>query len=136
MSESDSISHVEFNPSIFESSFVLQSTPDSNLLRAANVELNATVKRKELSTPHQRYMTRLIEAFERLTTNRQLLKEKLETQDKVLAARTERKSGKRFVLGIASKSEMYQKIKVIEDAVAAKKKRKISDRDRDRFRKI
>ena len=57
-----------------------------------------------------------------------MLKEELEAQGKVLAARAECKSGKKFVLEgirVASNPEVYQKIKAIENAAAAKKKLKI-----------
>ena len=84
-------------------------------------------------------LTRLIEAFEHLTMDRQLLKEELKVQGKVLAARVERKSGKRLVLEgirVASNPEVYQKIKAIEDAAAAKKKQKVPGRGRGRPRKV
>jgi hypothetical protein len=54
--------------------------------------------KKKLCTPHQKYLTRLTEMFERLLIDKQLLREELEVQAKVLTAKAEHKNGKRIVL--------------------------------------
>ena len=128
LSEPDTTSIIEFDPSIFESSFILQSTPDSKLLRAANAEINAAAMKKEFRTPHQKYVSNLMKAFEHMTIDKGLLKEELEVQGKLITARAERKSGKRLVLEgvtVASDPEVYRKIKALEDAAVEKKKRKV-----------
>src|SRR5438046_575978 len=83
------IHRIYFSLSMFESSFILQSTPDSKLLRAANAEINAAAMKKEFWTPHQKYVSNLMKAFERMTIDKGLLKEELEVQGKVITARAE-----------------------------------------------
>jgi len=99
-----------------------------NFFRAANAEINAAAMKKEFRTPHQKYVSNLMKAFDHMTIDKGLLKEELEVQGKLITARAERKSGKRLVLEgvtVASDPEVYRKIKALEDAAVEKKKRKV-----------
>ena len=84
-----------------------------------NIELNTMTMKKELYTPHQKYMTRLTDTFERLILDRQEIKGTSQS------ATLEHKNDKRIVLEeirIASDPEMYRKIEVLKDVTVEKKK--------------
>jgi hypothetical protein len=83
----------------FDSSLLDSSPPDGTELRNSNAALNLLLAAQNgVDTPTRKYVARLTQTSERLSTQVIMLQKELEEKEKVLNQRSTRQKGKRIVL--------------------------------------
>jgi len=111
--------------SIFETSLITSSPPNTVVLCSANTALNQLVIAQEpLNTPVRQFIPRLTKTSERLQAQISILQHQNEEMRRVLGARAQWTSGKRVVTKdqfLFSTPEIYQGVKDAEKQTMERK---------------